>query len=141
MTGARADAAAAATPAVSLRTLFGGPDAAAFAQLSLLVVGELTWLWVWSRALGLATLRAPVALVPLLALVALFALGLVAPTSVRKWARPGVARLVIAAGGVLLLVATAGAVWWGAAGPPWQYGWIPLADDALLLRGLAAGTL
>jgi hypothetical protein len=113
------------------------------AQLALIVVGELSWLWVWSRALGIATLRAPVSLVPVLVLAAFFGGGVIAPAAVRHWVRPGLARVIRVLVGALVYFATAELVWWGGSGgaSPLQYGLVPLTDDALLLRGLAAGAL
>ena len=121
----------------------GRPDRAALAQFALLAAGELSWLWAWSHALGMATLRAPVALVPAVALMGLFAVGALVRAGLVRRVGPALMRPLRWTVAAALVVGTAEIVWWRGAGgaAPWQVGGLPLTDDALLLRGLTAGAL
>ncbi|HEU5316963.1 MAG TPA: DUF4129 domain-containing protein, partial [Chloroflexota bacterium] len=63
--------------------------------------------------------------------------------ALRARLRPGWARLLALVAGLACAWGAATVAWWQARGGrwPWEAGWVPLVDDALLTRGLLAGAL
>jgi hypothetical protein len=118
-------------------------DPTATAQTALAGIGELSWLWARSLALGTLVDRLPTALVPLPAIGALLVASAGVRAALRARLKQGWARVAALAVGLVCGWGMATLTWWQARGGrwPWEAGWVPLVDDALLTRGILAGAL